>query len=141
MEQIELNLDIEKDEILEESEDIRDKGLFLYKARLRDLINNLGEFESYDGIQVTKDGQDRLQQVSKYIVTMLILEIIDELKKSGRKQIRPYEVDKALDKILVKASGIDMALDILKTDIEKLKSLNIDTVINKANEFINYGDK
>ncbi|GAA0725254.1 hypothetical protein GCM10008905_20290 [Clostridium malenominatum] len=144
MEQLELELDIEctrlidvvNDETLEE-----DAQNLIYKNRLRDLVKDIATFEEFEGIQITKDGLVRLQDTSKYIITMLIVEIIEELKNSNRKQITPKNVDNALDKILAKASGIDSALTLLRENIVELEKLNTNTSITKASQFINFEEK
>ena len=144
MEQLSLELDVEnKDniDISDDTENCEDNNNLIYTSRLRDLVKSIAEFEDFKGIQIGKDAVNRLQDTSKYIITMLILEIIEELKANNRKQIRQIEVDKSLDKILAKASGIDTALGLLREDIETLERLNTNTAVNKANIFINYGDK
>ncbi len=144
MEQLELDLDIEykvltnfvNDEKLEE-----DGQNLIYKNRLRDLVKDIAIFERFEGIQITKDGLSRLQDTSKYIITMLIVEIVEELRNSNRKQITPKNIDNALDKILAKASGIDLVLTLLRENIVELEKLNTNTSVTKANQFINFGEK
>ena len=144
MEQLEFELDIERkvltdvanDETLEE-----DAQNLIYKNRLRDLVKDIAIFERFGGIQITKDGLGRLQDTSKYIITMLIVEIVEELRNSNKKQITPKNVDNALDKILAKASGIDLALTLLRENIVELEKLNTNTSVTKASQFINFGEE
>lgn len=144
MDQLRMELDIEykestdivNDETLEE-----DVQSLIYKNRLRDLVKDIANFEEFEGIQITKDGLVRLQDTSKYIITMLIIEIVEELRNSNRKQITPKNVDNALDKILAKASGIDSALTLLRENIVELEKLNTNTSVTKASQFINFGQK
>lgn len=144
MDQLELELDIEckklTDIVNEETleDDIQN---LIYQNRLRDLVKDIANFEEFEGIQITKDGLGRLQDASKYIITMLIVEIVEELRNNNRKQIAPKNVDNALDKILAKASGIDSALTLLREDIVELEKLNANTSITKASQFINFGQK
>lgn len=141
MDQLELELDIEykkiTDVINEENleDDIQN---LIYQNRLRDLVKDIANFEEFEGIQITKDGLERLQDASKYIITMLIVEIVEELRNSNRKQITPKNVDNSLDKILAKASGIDSALTLLRENILELEKLNTNTSITKASQFINF---
>lgn len=144
MDQLRMELDIEykeltdivNDEVLEE-----DVQSLIYKNRLRDLVKDIANFEEFEGIQITKGGLVRLQDTSKYIITMLIVEIVEELRNSNRKQITPKNVDNALDKILAKASGIDSALTLLRENIVELEKLNTNTSVTKASQFINFGQK
>jgi hypothetical protein len=144
MEQLELELgieyktliDIANDEIVED--DIHN---LIYEKRLRLLMKDIANFEEFEGVQITKEGVERLQDTSKYIITMLIIEILEELKANNRKQITSKNVDNALDKILAKASGIDSALTLLRENIVELEKLNTNTSVTKANQFINFRNK
>lgn len=141
MEQLKMGvLDANEIQIEEDNEMDEEKDL-LYKNRLKDLIEDISKFSGFDGIQKTKEGISRLQRNSRYIISLLIIETLDEVKKSGRKQIRNEDADKALDKVLSKASGIDSAILMLKDDISKLEHIKRDNSINRVNEFINYIDK
>ncbi|MCG4722933.1 hypothetical protein, partial [Alistipes putredinis] len=72
----------------------------IYRNRLKDLIDEIKKNEEFEGMQITKEGHERIQQSSRYIISILIFEIIEQLKVNGRKQVKPDDVDKALDKIL-----------------------------------------
>lgn len=109
----------------------------IYKNRLKDLINQIAQYESLDGIQITKEAYKRLQENSKYIISILIFEIIEELKISERKQIKSEHVDKSLDRILGKVTAIDKTIIMLQKDIEDLESIRDNSISNKVNEFIN----
>lgn len=125
----------EIDSLNDEEEDGEDS--ILYKKRLNKLIKEIAEKENFDGIQNTKDGFERLLVTSKYLIAMLVFEIVEELKLTGRKQIKPIDVDRALDRITAQSSAIDIALKLLSEDIDKLKSLNKTTSVSKASNFIN----
>lgn len=142
MDQLKLDLDIEckkLTEVVNEETLEDDIQNLIYQNRLRDLAKDIANFEEFEGIQITKDGLGRLQDASKYIITMLIVEIVEELRNSNKKQITPKNVDNALDKILAKASGIDSALTLLRENIVELEKLNTNTSITKASQFINFG--
>ncbi len=144
MEQLELDLDIEYKVLTNvvNDEKLEDDGQnLIYEKRLRELVKDISTFEEFAGIQITKDGVGRLQDTSKYIITMLIVEIVDELRCSNKKQITPKNVDNALDKILTKASGIDSALTLLRENIVELEKLNTNTSVAKASQFINFAEK
>lgn len=144
MDQLRMELDIEYKEstdIVNDETFEEDVQSLIYKNRLRDLVKDIANFEEFEGIQITKDGLVRLQDTSKYIITMLIIEIVEELRNSNRKQITPKNVDNALDKILAKASGIDSALTLLRENIVELEKLNTNTSVTKASQFINFGQK
>lgn len=144
MEQLEFELNVEYKELVDVINDEtleEDAQNLIYKNRLRDLLKDIATFEEFEGIQITKHGFGRLQDTSKYIITMLIVEIIEELRNNNRKQITPKNVDNALDKILTKASGIDSALTLLRKNIVELEKLNTNTSVTKASQFINFGEK
>lgn len=141
MEQLKMNIVDTKDGQSEEDNEIDEKKDLLYKNRLRDLIDDISKFSGFDGIQKTNEGVVRLQRNSRYIISMLIIETLDEVVKYGRKQIRAEDVDNALDKILNKASGVDKAILMLKDDINKLEKIKTENSIIRVNEFINYIDK
>ncbi|HBJ1646677.1 TPA: hypothetical protein LA462_001158 [Clostridium botulinum] len=144
MDQLRMELDIEykkSTDIVNEETLEEDVQSLIYKNRLRDLVKDIANFEEFEGIQITKDGLVRLQDTSKYIITMLIIEIVEELRNSNRKQITPKNVDNSLDKILAKASGIDSALTLLRENIVELEKLNTNTSVTKASQFINFGQK
>lgn len=144
MEQLELELDIDcqvaKDIVNDETLEEEAQNL-IYKNRLRDLAKDIATFDGFEGIQITKDGLGRLQETGKYIITMLIVEIVEELRNSNKKQITPKNVDNALDKILAKASGIDSALTLLRENILELEKLNTGTSVTKASQYINFVEK
>lgn len=119
------------DDIDEESE------CLLYKTRLRKLVKDISEFDNFDGIQLSKEGMERLQKVSKFLISMLIFETIGDLNKIGKKKIVPQNIDNALDNITSKSSAIDIALNLLDKDISQLKNLKNSMSVNKANRFIN----
>ena len=114
-----------------------DEKNLLYKRRLRNLVTDISEYDDFKGIQITKEGYERIEQNSKYIISMLVFEIIEDLKNSGRKQIKPSNVDKALDKILNKVSGIDHTISMLKEDICKFEKLRDESIMSKVNAYIN----
>ena len=119
------------DDIDEESE------CLLYKTRLRKLVKDISEFDNFDGIQLSKEGMERLQKVSKFLISMLIFETIGDLNKIGKKKIVPQNIDNALDNITSKSSAIDIALNLLDKDISQLKNLKNSMSVLKANRFIN----
>lgn len=141
-EQLRLELtDIEVvDELTSLNDEVDNGESLLYKNRLKNIIKDIAKFDEFEGIQCTKDGIERLQVTSKYLITMLIFNIMDELKRSGRKQIKPIDVDNALDKILANSSAIDTVLEMLKGDIKNLRLLNNITAVSKTNKFINDSD-
>ncbi len=141
MDQLRMELDIEykkSTDIVNEETLEEDVQSLIYKNRLRDLVKDIANFEEFEGIQITKDGLVRLQDTSKYIITMLIIEIVEELRNSNRKQITPKNVDNSLDKILAKASGIDSALTLLRENIVELEKLNTNTSVTKFFYYFNY---
>lgn len=143
MDQLELDLGIESKEIAVDVEESleEDSQNLIYNNRLRELVKDIAKFDGFDGIQLTKEGTARLQDCSKYIITMLVVEVVEELRSNSRKQITPTNVDNALDKILAKASGIDSALVLLRENIIELEKLNTNTSVSKASQFINYSQK
>jgi hypothetical protein len=141
MEQLKMNIFNNKEIQSEEDSEIDEEKDLLYKNRLKDLIDDVSKFNGFNGIQKTKEGLIRLQKNSRYIISLLIIETLDEVINCGRKQIREEDVDKALDKVLSKASGIDNAILMLKDDVSKLEQIKRDHSIYKVNEFINYVDK
>lgn len=124
--------EVEDEDILEDSNDV-----LLYKNRLKKLVNDISIYENLIGVQLSKEGVARLQEIGEYLVSILIFETLEELKKNGKKKIKPNHVDKALDSILNKSSAIDIALDLLNKDISELKKLNTSSAIGKATKFIN----
>ncbi|GAA0179453.1 hypothetical protein SH2C18_23190 [Clostridium sediminicola] len=125
------------DELTTENDESDNQECLLYKKRLKKLITDVAESDDFVGIQSTKDGFDRLQATSKYLTIMLIYNIIDQLRHSNKKQIKPTDVDKALDKILANSSAIDTILEMLKEDIKNLKELNNSAAVFKTSKFIN----
>lgn len=144
-----LEMDVLKTKGIQTKADIPDEDYceidegknLLYLNRLGDLIEEVSKYIGLNGIQKTKEGMVRLQKNSKYIISYLIIETLGEVDKCGRKQIRSEDVDKALDNITSKASGIDNAILMLKDNIIKLDKAKKDNSISKVNEFINYIDK
>ncbi|MDR3594164.1 hypothetical protein [Clostridium sp.] len=124
-------LNLLDDEIEEEEANL------LYTNRLKKMIKDIAEFDNLLGVQAGEIALSRFQENSKYLIAMLVIQTLDELQNTGRKKIKPNDVDDALDKILSKASGIDTALEILNKDIETLKGLNKNTSITKTSKFIN----
>ena len=151
--QLRLNFDAVNDEnevsddLFKEDYDIGDnndddlledcKEVLLYKNRLKKLVNDIASYENLINVQLSEEGMNRLQEVGEYLVSILIFETLDELKKNGRKKIKPNHVDKALDSILNKSSAIDIALDLLNNDISELKKLNTSSAISRATKFTN----
>lgn len=125
------------EEIEDNNIDKDDEKTLLYESRLRKLIKDISEYESFKGIQITKEGIDRIEKNSKYIISMMIFEIIEELKVTNRKQIKSCDADKSLDKVLHKVSGIDNAILMLKEDINKLEKIRDNSITNKVDTYIN----
>lgn len=124
-----VNLDDGKDD---------DNGVdILYKSRLKKLVKQISESEEFNGIQLSKQGIERFEEVTQYLVSILIFDILNQLNETGRKKITPNDVDKSVDRILEKSSAIDTALELLQEDIRKLTEINKTTSINKAIMFIN----
>lgn len=134
MKQIEMDLPIEETVV---KEDNQKEDLFIYKNKLKDLINELSENEKYTGVQVSREGKDRIQEAGKYLIIILILEVINELRADGRKQIKKRDIDIALDKILAKSSAIEIAIEKLNESITDLININSDSSLIKASDFIN----
>lgn len=134
-----IEIDDDTDGTIEEESDdcIDNEEDLLYKKRLNKLVNDISNYEKFSEVQISKEGKVRLQQVSKLLISILIVEIIDDLKKDGRKKIMPKHVDASLDKILNHSSAIDIVLDLLNKDLDKLKNLKRSTAINRAMNFIN----
>ncbi|WP_346975443.1 hypothetical protein [Clostridium perfringens] len=134
MKQIEMDLPIEETVV---KEDNQKEDLFIYKNKLKDLINELSENEKYTGVQVSREGKERIQEAGKYLIIILILEVINELRADGRKQIKKRDIDIALDKILAKSSAIEIAIEKLNESITDLMNINSDSSLIKASDFIN----
>ena len=132
-------IEIDEDEVIgnECDNDIDNEEELLYKNRLYKLINDISNYEGFSEVKISKDGKVRLQQVSKFLISILVFETIDEIKKEGRKTMKPKHVDASLDKILNRSSAIDIVLDMLNNDITKLEDLKRSTAINRATKFIN----
>lgn len=109
----------------------------LYKNKLKQIIYDIGRYEGIDGIRISNEGQERIQQNSKYIISILIFEIVEELKRTGRKTISSDDADRALDRVLNKVGSIDHTIMMLKEDINKLEKIRNNSVANKVNKFIN----
>lgn len=146
MEQIKLDLtevktinnkDIDEDVLNSSADEVEEEANLLYKKRLKKLIKDIADFEEFGGIQAGEKTMIRIQETSKFLTSMLIIEAIEEVRSTNRKKIMPNDIDNALDRILSKATGIDTALDMLNKNIEELKSLNKNTSVNKTSSFIN----
>ena len=109
----------------------------LYKNKLRKIIDDISIYEGIPGVRLSSEGYERIQENSKYIISILVFEIIEELKRTGRKTITLDDADVALDKILNKVSSIDYTIAMLKENINKLDKIRNNTVANKVNKFIN----
>ncbi len=127
--------DIDKDIV--KNDTLEDDKSLVYEKRLRSLIYDISKHEDFEGIQITKDGLDRIEKSSKYVISMIIFEIIEELKNSNRKQIKSSDVNKALDKILHKVSAIDHVILMLKEDMNKLEMLRDISITSKVDSYIN----
>lgn len=134
-----IEIDENEDKAIEDESDdeIDNEEELLYKKRLYKLVNDISNYENFSEVQISKEGKVRLQQVSKLLISILIIETIDDLKKDSRKKIMPKHVDASLDKILNHSSAIDIVLDLLNKDLDKLKNLKRSTAINRAMKFIN----
>ena len=95
----------------------------LYKNKLRKIIDDISIYEGIPGVRLSSEGYERIQENSKYIISILVFEIIEELKRTGRKTITLDDADVALDKILNKVSSIDYTIAMLKENINKFDSL------------------
>lgn len=131
------NKDIDEDVLNSSADEVDEEANLLYKKRLKKLIKDVADFEAFNGIQAGKKTMARIQETSRFLTAMLIIEAIEEVKNTNRKKIMPNDIDNALDRISSKATGIDTALDMLNKNIEELKSLNKNTSVNKTSSFIN----
>lgn len=129
--------DIDQDVLEINDEEIDTEANLLYITRLKKLIKDIAEFDNFFGIMAGKESINRIQETGKYLIAMLIVQILEDLRANNRKKIKANDVDAALDKILSKASGIDTALNMLNKDIETLNSLNKNAAVTKASNFIN----
>ncbi|MGG7211381.1 hypothetical protein [Clostridium baratii] len=125
----------DKEECIDDEKD--DGKSILYKNRVKKLVKEISIKEDLSNIQLGEEGTSRLEEINKLLLSIIIFDVLEELKKDNKKQIKPKHLDKALDNLLNGASAIDIALNILNKDIETLKGLNNSTSINKATMFVN----
>ncbi|ALP90821.1 hypothetical protein [Clostridium butyricum] len=141
-EQLQLDLGVinENDECIDldnEEEEEENECDIVYKSRLKKLVKEIAKVEEFNGVQLSKEAVEKFEGVSKLLISTLIFDILNQLRITGRKKITPKDVDTALDGILNKASSIDIALELLNDNINKLTELNKKVSISKATKFVN----
>lgn len=127
----------EEDNNEEDNNEENNSEILLYKNRLQKLVEDVAISENLIGVQISQEGKERFQEVGEFLISILIFETLEQLRKNSKKKIMPANIDKALDNMINSSSAIDIALELLNKDIEELKILNNSTAINKATNFVN----
>lgn len=127
-------LDVIEDEV----EELRNEQRLLYKNRIKSLIKDVAKTEDFEGIALGKEALERFQQTTKYMVVMLVFEIIKILKDNNRRHIKPQHIDEALNKTIAGADAIGVSINNVEKLLKQLLELNENTSVAKAMEFINF---
>jgi hypothetical protein len=128
------------DLVEDEGDDLKNNQHLLYKNRIKSLIKDVAKSENFEGIALGKEAFERFQQTTKYMVVMLIFEIIKVLKDNNRRHIKPQHIDDALNKTIASADAIGVSMSNIEKLLKQLLDLNENTSAAKAMEFINFNN-
>ncbi|WP_332834025.1 hypothetical protein [Clostridium perfringens] len=127
------------DDITEKNDEIvnEEQGALFCKKNLRALVLEVSKVEGMENSQISAEAFVKLQEIARFLTSMLIFETLDEVKKDGKKKIVVKHLDSALDNILNKSAAIDIVLEMLSKDIDELSKINNSRSVSKATKFIN----
>lgn len=125
-----------EDELEDENEDIENQNI-LYSTRLTKLVKDVANSEGFADIRLGKLGRERIQNNVKFLTVILIIEIINSLKESNRKIIKPHHVDVALNRSIINSDSMGFSINKLEQILEELSKHNSQSAIIKATDFIN----
>jgi len=111
--------------------------LFCYNDRLKDFVKEIGKSEGVDDVGFGQPARLRMQQSIKFLATVLIFDTMDILKKDNRVQIKPRHVDKALNKMLYEADGLQISITKIQELAETLEQLVTKTSLDRAMRYAN----
>ena len=114
--------------------------IYFNKKRLKELVRSVANKEELSDIRISKPGVERLQSSLKFLTLVMTYEIIQLLKNNKRKTISRDYVDMALTNIIQRSDVLNTTLNKLEDLTKQLESLNTDTSMTKALDFINLGE-
>ncbi|MBU5353367.1 hypothetical protein KQI74_13810 [Paenibacillus barcinonensis] len=107
-----------------------------YTNRLRELLRAIGNEEEIN-IECGPESLERVQTSIKYLTVVLIYEIIQILKDKQKVRFKNEYIDEALSKVLGKSDSFGISIKKISELQEELESLNQQSAINKAMDYIN----